>query len=635
MQHKDDSQSLPPQITFARAAVEELLGDFLELMRDDFSADRECAALLAQLQEYESIAVVPTLARLIGERTGPQRVVASALLSAAIADDPTMPCDPILVDEAHCVLRDAVESRDEALVGLACIMLSTHAVPICLPALRRLAMSDDPILRVMAATALSGDEQSRSLVVPLLREAAEDEGDFVARLGMLGLLRVDVHAELAQAAFARTVTARRGDSSIFAHLLSVRALRRRASSMAGPVAALAASMSVSGAVRGAALSTLGHIADQPEAYRDVIILALECGDTDVVTGALEAASALKLHDDGCVRAVVALLRAEDWRIRLAAIRALAAVPILPPLAAAVLLERLLGEPHVDVLECVASVLARCADVSPAALIAMVESRDVRQTVGGTLGLVKMRERGAIALADRLASCRDPMVVASLIVVLRDMGNSAVPAIDSLQRVVLTTDSDEIAHAAIMAIMGTGVELARALPSLVHAVLHRNDQTAGLAQQALWRLGPPARSALRLAAKSATPWQRVRIDQTLSGISTPSASRFRQLQDFGNDAAIRRVAAVGHLLLKHGPMPLEAVADQLRRNRSRGLVDESVCVGGTTLGLALRAMEKHFGGQHIVVREGSRAGDLSPFGRRLIGLIDRYLAHLRAQGAITP
>jgi hypothetical protein len=264
----------------------------------------------------------------------------------------------------------------------------------------------------------------------------------------------------------------------------------------------------------------------------------------------------------------------------------------------------------------------CTTIKPESLIPLIESRDVIATMGASLALKRMGEKGGLALVEKIKSSTDPIIVGAVVAVLRDMGCASACSGEALADLVVSTSFDEVAHFAAMAMTSANTPPQRSVPSLIHCLLHRNADTANFARKALGQLGIHATSALHAARTSALPEQRARIDQALAGIDTHKVQRFSKLIAFNDDLALKRIAAASAVWKSHGMMSIREVAKKLSDiHKSK---DEQLCFTERTLGTALKSLEAHLGDRELIFRAGSTRGRITPMGQRVFTQIHKYL-----------
>ena len=624
----------------SRKIVQELLS-VMSSSKDLLERIDGCLARVEGVAEAGEL--VPVLAEALDDEDRKKRIVAAWFLTYIAVPRPDMIKEPGLLERAGKTLVTALERDEEENRLLALTFLAGGGVPgSATRILRELLGHDDKRIKVTAAAAFLGgnvgeDEDAatgRGDAVAILTRALDGDNETLVAVAARALIRQSLRKRLSVQQLIEAFE----KSPAMGKYHILQGLEQVGEDAHGASAAVAATVMDKGlppAVRGQAAETLGKIAAGEKAAVDVLFAALSSKEWQVVVGAVKGLVAQGKAGQRVVGKLAALVSAADDNLRVAACLGLKAMEQQGLGALPALIERLGDESDLEMCcAMIEAIVAMGVEVIPT-LTEVIRQGDARRIRWAAVALVRMGKAAAQHLAEALGKESDTATRFAYVMLLRDMGWKAAPAVPTLGRILDETDDEELALLATAAIFVCGQAGAPAAPSLVRCLMNRGDETASAAERSLKLIGTPAVAALEEALKSAEGTAKRRIEQTLTYFRPGEEQRFRHLERIGRDDLIRLFVLVGAFLEENGKAGWRPIAEAIGPQIDFKRIDGGP-VGVTANSIAGQVKELSMR-LNIVLTDnsGNRKGGLTQEGRKLLKEAKEYLRREHGDGTTSP
>lgn len=587
------------------------------------------------------------------------RVYAAFLLSSISANRPDL-VDSALRARIDDTLRKGLSGTSVEECLWPCLLLSSGRVPPAVePDLWMLVRSENELIRLFASAALStieglddaaGDEQSDLLDTRGLPAARQTVGpdavgdrDYMAVVRNLeiGMRSSDPDiAGLAAVAMARLgVRSKQSVDSIkralpratppvqFLLLSRLEQLGEAARPAVDAVRSVADDAACLPVVRGLAVKLLGAVSKDGKSAAPVLLRAIASEEPEVIAGAAQAFERLGFFPQEAIRALSLHLIHDSEPVRIAAAYALAeagkeAAPAVPSLIA-----RLGQEPNPEMCRALVKAFAAIGAEACPALIEVVKENDVLKLPIAGQAFVHMGYAGAEALVQALRTETDEWIRGLVVVVLRDMGPAAAPALPELTAMLEECEDEELAACLIMAIFCTGRAGLPQVPALVRCLLYGSDELTLYAIRTLKDIGAKAIPFLTEALQEAPGGHKQRLVDLLGELKPGDATKHAKFARIGNDSIIWTFVQVGDLLLKHEHMSIREISEVLKRDPQQELLGSVRSLSEASIRERLKKLSTAFDGVSLTTHAPRKrtGGLLTDDGKKLLIEAKRYLS----------
>jgi hypothetical protein len=613
----------------SRKAVQEFLANFSlrEKMLENFD---ECLIRLARVADE----VVPAFAEALDEKDDKKRILAAWYILYMAGPRPDLVQEVGLRERAERTLVGALESEEdvEGQCLFALTFLTLGVVPV--PAngvLRKLLDHDDERIQVTAAAALIGcncvetDDTTigRGDAMAILMRTLRSDNETLVSIAARALIRQSLQTRLAVKELIEAFE----KSEVMGKYHILQGLAEAGESASGATAAVTAAITdrnLPPAIRKQAAKTLAKIAPEKDAAASVLFTAMSSRDWQVVVGAAEGTIVLEKAGERVADKLAVLLSAADKDMRVAACLGLKAMEQQALGALPTLIERLGDESNLEVCGAMIEAVAAIGVAAIPSLIEVIQRGDARRMQWVALALVQMGGAAATQLAEALDKESDTGRRGLYVMLLRDMGWKAAPAVPVLGRILDETDDEELAFLATAAIFVCGQAGAPAAPSLVRCLMSRGDETASAAERSLKLIGSPALAALEEALKTAEGTAKRRIEAALKYFRPGDEPRFPHLERIGRDDLLKLFVLVGSVFERQGETSWRTVAaqvsDKITFKRANGW---SFSKGDNRIAAAVKKLGELVN-TTLTTHVDRKKGGLTPKGRKLLQEARSYL-----------
>ena len=548
------------------AKARKIVQEFLSIISSpDTVLDKldDCAIRMERVAEE----VVPALAEALDDKEGKKRIGAAWFLINMAGPRPDLTQEAGLARRAEEMLVAALESDEDGNRLFALTFLAGGVVPSSANAVLRelLGHANEQIRATAAAAFLGGDfaeeenaAMGRGDAVAILTRALRGDKETLVAIAARALIRQSLNEGLA----LQKLLGAFEKASAMGKYYILQGLEQIGENAGGASVAVAATImdeTMPTAVRGQAAVTLGKIAADKDVAAGVLFDALGCKDWEVVLGAVNGLISLGKAGQRLVARLTRLLSADDENLWGASALGVQAMPQQALEALPALIERLADVSDLEVCGAMIDAIVAIGEAAIPALTEVIRRGDARRIRWASVALVRMGEAAAQHLAEALGQERDAATRYAYVMLLRDMGWKAAPAVPALGRILDETDDEELAYLATAAIFVCGQAGAPAAPSLVRCLTTRSAETASAAERSLKLIGEPAVTALEQALKAAEGEAKRRIEETLKYFRPGEEKRFRHLEKIARDDLLRLFVLVGTFLETEGPAGWRKIA----------------------------------------------------------------------------
>ncbi len=583
-----------------------------------------CTARVAAVADAGEL--VPVLAEALDEEDRKKMIVAAWFLTYIALPRPDMIREPELVERAEKTLVAALESNEKENRLFALKLLTVGGVPdSATTILRELLRHDDKRIKVNAAAALLGSNVGFSDAKAILADALIGDNETLVAVAARALARQPFAKRLVVQELIEAFHKSPPMGKYYV-LQGLEELGAEAHGVSAAVAATILDKSLPPAVRGQAAETLGKIAVGEKSAVDRLFAVLSSQAWQVVVGAVKGLIAQGQAGERVGGKLATLLSATDANLRMAACLGLKAMEQQARSALPALIERLGDESDLNVCGAmIEAIVAIGVEVIPT-LTEVIRQGDARRIRWAAVALVRMGTAAAQHLGEALGQESDTATRCAYVMLLRDMGWKAAPAVPALGRILDETDDEELAFLATAAIFVCGQAGAPAVPSLVRCLMNRGDETASAAERSLKLMGTPAVAALEEALESAEGTAKRRIEETLTYFRPSEEKRFRHLERIGRDDLIRLFVLVGAFLETEKKVGWRTIAEAIGHQITFRRIDggrfgataNSISTGVKELRKLLKMKAP------LTSHSKYRSGGLTPQGRKLLREAKDYL-----------
>jgi HEAT repeat protein len=608
--------------TDARRVVKNLLDNIYAVIRGELSPANfleSCEATLIGLAGSGNQGIA-AFDEALDDAEVAKRVFAAWILLGV--DRSAVPIDARCTKRAGDTIQHTLREGSFTDRFLACALFATSGeMPkSCLPILKKSLTKDEPAIRVGAAAVLCANDQVNSESLSILNSALRCDNAILATMAASALGKVGVRQREA-VRYLIEALAESGSPCQALALNAMQELGPEAIEAIPALSGIALDPAINPYVRAAALDAVASITRGTKAGHAVFMKALRDSQWQVVGAAAEGV----LSSGDVPKKVVPLLTSHLSSAD-AELRRIAAV-YLGELGSAVeevlpaLLARLEEESDFEAGRALAGALAAVGERVVEPLLERIVQRKVMNTeiVGFALG--QLGERGAEAIGNVVLRHRDVVVRTSGIIMLREMGPLAAPAVPVLAEMLETAD-DEFAALLLSAIVTSGMAAKAAMPAVLRCVANRSDEVRWIARQVVASLGRQVLAEVEAALAASEGTARQHLEEVLEDISGHRPARFERCRDLNKDAWLVTYAAVGTALEQNGPMGFDAM-EALLSSSGNEMEFRPTSVKSSTLRVTLNKLSAKLN-QPVITQEHGRPSMLTDFGRDFLSETKAYL-----------
>lgn len=387
-----------------------------------------------------------------------------------------------------------------------------------------------------------------------------------------------------------------------------------------------ADRSISSTYRGQALAAIGSVAKGSSEDVNVLSGALLSEDWEIVNGAIEGLAMHGSVKEPDTMQLATHLSAENPQLRFTAASNLQRLGPLGRPALQPLLARLGEESDAEICKLVAAAIASVGMDAIDPLIDEAQRLDFRTFPLVALSLKTIGDDAIGPVVEKLLGDENEQIQALGILVLRDMGSRAAPAVPVLTGLLRQTRDLEMAVVLLQTIALCGRAAESAIDAIVEVLISCEDQDVeDHATRTLQRLGPAALRTLENAVLSATGGARQRLNNAIAALKRRVDDRYLYFETLNNDNLLRYFVLVGQCLERRGTTSWTDIGEaiepyvaafRIRRNElgtSPNAVRDNV-----------QRLVKLLQRNPLTTHGGQRAGDLTAAGRKLLAEATEYL-----------
>lgn len=378
--------------------------------------------------------------------------------------------------------------------------------------------------------------------------------------------------------------------------------------------------------RGQAAAAIGSVAKGSDEDVSVLSGALLSSDWEIVNGAIEG---LHMHDSVKEADVIQLashLSADDRQLRYTAASNLQRLGPLGRPALPALLERLGEESDPELCKLNALAIASVGMDAVEPLIEEAHRQDFRTYSLVALALKTIGDEAIEPIIEKLLGSEHEEVRVLGILVLKDMGSKAAPALPVLTKLLLETRDVEMAVVLIQIMGLCGRAAASAVDAIISVLISCDyEDVEDAAARTLQRIGKDALPALENAASSETGAAKLRLVNVIAAVRRRGGDRFEQLEGIHNDNLVRYFVLVAQYLERHGPASWSAVGETIERHvaafRSK---NAELGTSGNAVRDNVKRLATLLNKNPLTTHKPQRAGTLSSTGKSLLREATEYL-----------
>lgn len=471
--------------------------------------------------------------------------------------------EPGLASAAEARIAESLSSSDEADRLFVCATLTSGVVPRgCVALLGEIMRRSEDLCRYSAAAALSAvghdlldqaggvrdrrglSERRIQLSLPEIAATLEDgfavrgknaqQANRIARMNagerqalqvqsISGLIRLTQGAERH---VIRALALWNVISSSLQYSLTTTLIRAAVGSqqVMHTLETTATNTHIQPAMRGCAVYLVCACAAEAERSLPIVVAALESDEPPVVRGALRAIQAKSIANDEVTNQFARLVRSKRSELRAIGLEGLQDVGAFTPAALAALLDRLGHEAGDEEMGELVRALAKSGPIGAEKLVQIVRGDQVNKRSHAALVLSVMGLVGADALFKDYRQRPDIRVAKALREAVANSGTRAEPLVPAFVELLKGSDNGEVSAACIEFIYWSQTRNPVAIDSLIDAIVNAHPDIAGLAAQALHRIGSAAVAHLKAAeAEAHDDLGRERVQTLIAQLSFGPAS----------------------------------------------------------------------------------------------------------------
>jgi hypothetical protein len=267
----------------------------------------------------------------------------------------------------------------------------------------------------------------------------------------------------------------------------------------------------------------------------------------------------------------------------------------------------------DDLDVTARAIAASGNAAVAPVIEAVRSGDTRKLPTLALAIKEIGESAVLGLVDALRVETSEALRIMFVLVLRDLGPRAAPAIPLLPDLLDSAQDEHLVQAVLMTAAAVGPEVLPIIPAIIDASSWCSEDGALWVERALWNAGPEAIPLIEKALQAATPESESRLIRVLAGLRAVD-SHVRShgcISEINDDrAVIRFVRVARNLRDARAPKSYASIGNDLMMSATsvRNCFDEfaSIC------------------GEMVTTHQPKRKGKLTRAGDDFLRAAESYL-----------
>lgn len=620
-----------PKYEDARALVDEFLEQYLSL--EILQSHAEYGERLVRAGERPVMfAFVDTMRT----STDAKRVLAAMLLLVVHRDTEGLVSDNTVKEATEFIPEGLNAAAPDVYLPAAVLMCCSGIVPKgVVKHLKAWLSSDEAMLRVCAATALSGTRSVSAKAIQILGEGLRsDDPDLVAAAAMaMPRLRVRIKEAIAICLDALEHTVEPGTQSIVAALAEMAPHGRTA---IPKLVRLFESPDSSLPLKVSLVTALGKLRQSGDRAEEALLAALDGNDWTIISHVVHA-----LQDDDrliskAADAMVRRLACSDPDIRGIAARALLGSNIPSAAVVPALMMRLKEETEPDAFRAIVSAIGAIGAPALPALLDEFKLCNVRTMYQVQMALIAVGRTSPQELLQAFLSSEDRDALIALGGILCQIGPRVVAVVPKLVE-LLEMRGTEHQRVAARALTRIGARGKDAAPALVNAIRDVDDECAEWIQQSLVSIGPEITAVVRAAWDQGRQLTKYRLAPVLKRLTSNTVQQPSTAEDIAmwniNAKLLELFALVGNVLKERGPTSYRELETCLSELADRGTASNKIRTSAAYIRTKVKELESvvsQLEGRPIVLllRNGTRATSLTPDGQEFLARSVQFLEKRR-------
>lgn len=378
--------------------------------------------------------------------------------------------------------------------------------------------------------------------------------------------------------------------------------------------------------RARAASAIGSVTKGTTSHRKLLSSYLRSQDWQILDG---AANGLHMHGrvrDADIDQIASRLESANVDMRRIAAVALKRFGPRARRAIPKLIERFRQEPDAQLCMGLTEAVAALGEDAISPLIEAVKQQDFRIFSLIAATLYAIGDRAVVPVVEQLVQDPNEQIKALGIVVLKELGAKAAPAIPTLAKMIEETACLETACmiAVIFSFCGRDSEIAAS--SLVQTLIRCDDKEFfRFANDAFRRIGRPALLELTKASAVLSGDEKLRIDRAIAACEPQMSERFKRLEQLNSDELLRYFVLAARVLKARNETGWiaigEAIAPLITFKRANGVPFGK---SGNSVRDNFQELAERLGGGPLTTHRPKVKGGLTAEGVVLLNEATEYL-----------
>lgn len=386
-------------------------------------------------------------------------------------------------------------------------------------------------------------------------------------------------------------------------------------------------------IRALATQVLGTINPNSIKAHKPLLARLRNKRPEIVVGAIRGLMAAKKISPSSAEQLLRSLSSKHCSVRVAAALAIESLGPDQVDALDAVIRRLVKVTTGQDAESLARVLSSIGVASIPRLVNVLKTHDIRVLPTMGLAIRRMGPDAVVALADHLLVETDEWVFSVLLVLVRDLGPEAAPAVPQLTTLLERTDDEATVLIAAAALSVCGRAGVVAVPSLLRWLISGSDELVETVERVIWGLGPEALPAITSALAGAEGPAQSRLSRVLSGMRTLDDPRFVRVRRIKSETDLQVFVHFVEAADSGTPVSYRAIAKEFKRRRALGLIPDNLPVTNVSISTAVKKISGQVGFDAPNSTHG-RLGVISPEARAFYIEAKDYLAvHAAKRGQV--
>lgn len=457
----------------------------------------------------------------------------------------------LLRDAEQVIAEILAKPQDDEALCIVCNMMGRMGVvpASVVPSLESLIEQENKLKAAYAAVALCSVPDKVPVALPVLHKLLRSDDDQAKLIAAPVMALNDYQIDAAMSALVEVLPQSRWEDrcGVVRHIETIgpKAIR-----MLPILEQMLADETLPSFFRARAATAIGSVTKGTKSHLKLLSETLSSADWEIMDG---AADGLEVHGgfrDSDIDRIAAHLDAESRDMRRIAAIALKRFGSRASRAIPKLIERFRNEPDPQLCLGLTEAVAAMGVDAVAPLIEAAKQQDFRiiSLIAATLRAIG--DHAVVPVVEQLVQDPNEQIRILGIVILKEMGTKAAPAIPTLAEMIEDTLDLELVCtvAAIFALCGR--DSAIAARSLVRALIRCDDaEFTHIATGALRKVGPIALEALAEASALAflSAEDKRRIDTAIAACQPQLSERFKHLQQLNSDDLLRYFVLAAQLL----------------------------------------------------------------------------------------